>query len=225
MKMRIAIIEDNPRYRDSLELLFTQAEGFVLAASFESGQAALAEAEKLAQSGTVPPWDLVLMDIHLPGLNGIETARRLKARLPELAVVMLTVFEAPRTILEAISAGADGYLLKKASASDILAQLRMIRAGGAPLTAGVARTVLQLLRATRPESAETPADTAARLTLTQREQEVLQGLVRGLAYKQVADHLCISLDTVRSHVRAVYKKLQVHSVAQAVARAVRDRLV
>lgn len=223
VKMRVAIIEDNPRYRDSLEMLFTQAEGFDLAASFESGQAAVEEADTLLQSAVAPDWDLALMDINLPGLNGIETTRRLKERLPDLAVVVLTVFEEPKTILEAISAGADGYLLKKASAIEILSQLRMIRSGGAPLTAGVARTVLQILRATSHES--DPPAAAASLNLTEREQEVLQGLVRGFAYKQVANHLCISIDTVRSHVRAVYKKLQVHSVAEAVARAIRDKLV
>ncbi|HWP44085.1 MAG TPA: response regulator transcription factor [Blastocatellia bacterium] len=183
--MRVAIIEDNPHYRRSLEMLFTHAADFSVAASFGSGQAALAEVERLSRASQEPLWDLVLMDLDLPGLSGLEATRALKKDLPGLAIVVLTVFEEPKTILEAISAGADGYLLKKASAGEILSQLRMIVSGGAPLTAGVARTVLDLLRALRPATTGQLRRAApARLELTEREQEVLQCLVRGLSYKQ-----------------------------------------
>lgn len=229
MDLKVAVVEDNPRYRQSLETLFAHAPGFALAASFGSADAALDEVEQAARWGREIGWGILLMDLDLPGTNGIEGTRRLKAHFPELPVVVLTVFEEPATILEAISAGADGYLLKKANAHELLSQLRMIAAGGAPLTAGVARTVLALLRAQgaqkTPARAAAPRGAPARLDLTEREQEVLRCLVRGLAYKQAAEHLGISLDTVRTHIRAVYKKLQVHSVAEAVARAVRDRLV
>jgi DNA-binding NarL/FixJ family response regulator len=224
--LRIAIIEDNPHYRRSLETLFTHAADFSAAASFGSAQAALQKVERLLSSGREPLWDLVLMDLDLPGLNGIEATRWLKKNLPRLAIVVLTVFEEPVTILEAITAGADGYLLKKASAPEILTQLRLIVSGGAPLTSGVARTVLDLLKAMRPTSAEqAQLGSPAGLELTERELEVLQCLVRGLSYKQAADDLGVSLDTVRTHIRGVYKKLQVHSVSEAVARAIRDRLV
>lgn len=228
MSLRVAVIEDNPRYRQSLETLFAHADGFALAASYGSADAALDDVEKAERWGRELDWGILLMDLDLPGTNGIEGTRRLKAQFPDLPVVVLTVFEEPATILEAISAGADGYLLKKTNAPELLSQLRMIARGGAPLTAGVARTVLALLRAQgakTPTHGFTSVGSPARLDLTEREQEVLQCLVRGLSYKQCAEHLRISLDTVRTHIRAVYKKLQVHSVAEAVARAVREKLV
>lgn|SRR5262245_37605859 len=224
VELRVAIIEDDTRYRESLEALFNHAPGFSLAASFGSAHAAVDEVEKLTRWGQEPDWKIAVMDIDLPGMSGIEATRRLKTSLPNLSVVVLTVFEEPTTILEAITAGADGYLLKKVLAGELLAQLRMIVAGGAPLTAGVARTVLSLLRTTGSTS-HSAQISPSKLDLTEREQEVLKCLVRGLSYKQVAGHLEISIDTVRTHIRAVYKKLQVHSVAEAVARAIRERLV
>ena len=226
MDLNVAIIEDNPQYRHSLEALFTHASGFSLAKTYGSAEAALDEVEKISRWGNDLDWHVVLMDLELPGINGIEATRRLKKNFPQLAIVVLTVFEEPTTILEAISAGADGYLLKRTTAPELLSQLRTIVSGGAPLTAIVARKVLDLLRVNdkgtpRKASSSGPA----KLDLTEREQEVLQCLVRGLSYKQCADHLGISVDTVRTHIRAVYKKLQVHSVAEAVARAIREKLV
>lgn len=224
--LNVAVIEDDPRYRQSLEALFGHAPGFKLAGSYGSAEAALEELDKNLRWGRDPGWNIVIMDLNLPGMSGIEATRQLKKSVPHIPVVVLTVFEEPTTILEAITGGADGYLLKKTNVSELLSQLRMIASGGAPLTSGVARTVLALLRATTNVSGGgTSSASPGRLDLTEREQEVLQALVRGLSYKQVADHLRISLDTVRSHIRAVYKKLQVHSVAEAVARAIRERLV
>ena len=226
MDLKVAVIEDNPAYRHSLEALFAHAPGFVLVGSYGSADAALDEAEKTARWGHEPLWNLVLMDLELPGTGGIEATRRLKKHSPDVAIVILTVFEESATIVEAISAGADGYLLKKSSANELLAQLRAIASGGSPLTAGVARTLLAVLRATRQASTgRNDKHSPAKLELTEREHEVLQCLVRGLSYKQCADYLGISLDTVRTHIRAVYKKLQVHSVAEAVARAIREKLV
>jgi DNA-binding NarL/FixJ family response regulator len=221
MPLRVAVVEDDSRYRHSLEMLLERSDGFALAGSFTSAAPALEALERMP----TPPWDLVLMDLDLPRMKGIEATRQVKTRAPQLPVVVLTVFEEPATILEAICAGADGYLLKKMPAPELLAQLRGIAAGGAPITARVARTVLNLLRA-HPSAPDTaPGRSPDHLNLTDREQEVLQCLVRGLAYKQTADALGVSLDTVRTHIRAVYRKLQVHSVAEAVGRAIRDRLV
>ena len=225
MQLNVAIVEDNTRYRHSLETLFSHKDGFTLAKSFGSAEAALDEIEKNERWGRELDWNVVLMDLELPGISGIEATRRLKKNFPELSVVVLTVFEEPTTILEAISAGADGYLLKRTTAPELLSQLKAIVSGGAPLTAVVARKVLELLRVNDKSVIRSANNGPAKLDLTEREQEVLQCLVRGLSYKQCAEQLGISLDTVRTHIRAVYKKLQVHSVSEAVARAIREKLV
>lgn len=225
MNIRTVIVEDDSRYRASLEALLRHAADFTLAGSFGSVPAALAEMRWEGRQGRIPPWDLVLMDLELPGMNGIEGTRRIKAHLPMVPVVVLTVFEEPPTVLEAICAGADGYLLKRTPPGALLEQLRSVVAGCAPLSAGVARTVLDLLRQSGGEWKGGTGLGPSRLDLTDREQEVLRCMVQGMAYKQVARHLDISIDTVRSHVRSVYSKLQVHSVAQAVSRAIREGLV
>jgi DNA-binding NarL/FixJ family response regulator len=228
MDLTVVIIEDDPRYRHSLEILFANTPGFRLGASFGSAYAMLQEWERRERDSGEPSWQLALVDIELPGMNGIEATRRLKKHLPALTVVMLTVFEDPSVILEAITAGADGYLLKKTSVAELLAQLKAIASGGSPLTPDVARTVLSLLRTHTPKGIagklfSTGAPT--KLDLTEREHAVLQSLVKGLSYKQTGLQLNISIDTVRTHIRAVYRKLQVHSVAEAVARAIREKLV
>lgn len=241
MPIRVVTVEDDPQYRSSLELLFRHADDFELVDSFGSPEAALSRLDgSLAAAspaagapGAASPhvqlaapvgWDLVLMDVDLPGMNGIACTRRIKQHMPDTAVVVLTVFEERGTIVEAICAGADGYLLKRTPAAELLTQLRAIAVGGAPISAGVARTVLDLVRHLEPGSRDRPAG-AARVDLTDRELEVLGCLVQGMSYKRVAQQLDISLDTVRSHIRSVYSKLQVHSVAEAVSRALREGLV
>jgi DNA-binding NarL/FixJ family response regulator len=222
--LHMVLVEDDPRYRASLETLFAHAPGFQLVASFDSASAACAEAARIAAGASARRWDVVLMDIDLgEALTGIEAVRRVKASLPDVHAIMVTVFEEPTTILQAICAGADGYLLKKSSARDILQQARLVDSGGAALTAGVARTMLELVRRLGP--AEASAARPERLDLTDRERDVLRCLVGGMAYKEAADALEVSIDTVRSHIRALYKKLQVHGAAEAVARALREALV
>jgi DNA-binding NarL/FixJ family response regulator len=221
--LRVAIVEDDSRYRRSLELLFNGASGFALAGSYAAADAALADLRRTRTSGRPPAWDLVLLDLDLPGLTGIDAARAIKSLCPELPIVVLTVFEEPATIVQAICAGADGYLLKKVSVPELLGQLRAIAGGGAPLTPAVARTVLEMVR--DPGSVPVRGRPPTRLDLSPREQDVLRAFVRGASYKQAADALGITLDTVRTHVRGIYGKLQVHSVAEAVARAIRDGLV
>jgi DNA-binding NarL/FixJ family response regulator len=221
--IHVAVVEDDPRYRQSLTTLLSHVSGFALSGAFSAPQPALAEVDAAQRRGREVPWSLVLMDVELPGMSGIEATRRLKALAPEVAVVVLTVFEEPATILQAICAGADGYLLKRTPGDELLLQLRSVVAGGSPLTAGVARTVLGLLRSNAPTPL--PSQSPTRLQLTDREHEMLKGLVQGMAYKQIADAVGISLDTVRTHIRGVYRKLQVHSVAEAVGRAIREGLV
>lgn len=216
--IRVTTIEDDARYRASLETLIEHSGEFVLAGSFGTPLQALTALENAAKRDEGP--DLVLMDLELPGMSGIECTRRIKALLPEVAVVMLTVFEDRTRLVEAITAGADGYLLKRMPAMLLLEQLRSVMAGGSPLSAGVARTVLEIIRQLGPEK-----EPRAEVDLTPREQEVLACLVQGMSYKAVARELEISIDTVRSHIRAVYRKLQVNNVAEAVGRALREGLV
>lgn len=211
---RIAIVEDNHRYRESLRTMLAYAPGFSVSACYDKGE------DLLKACADIADFDLVVMDLDLPGIDGIQTTARLKAEHPRVKVVVLTVFEEPSRILRAICAGADGYLLKKSTGGQLLDQLRLVLQGGAPLTPGVARSVLELLR--NPVSQRR---TAPEVALTKREQQVLEGLVRGLAYKEVATELHLSIDTVRTYVRSLYKKLQVHSVAAAVNKAIRSGLV
>lgn len=222
--IRVAAIEDDARYRASLELLLRHAEDFALVATYGAADAALDELDAALRHGGAPGWDLVLMDLDLPRIGGIECTRRIKERLPATSVVVLTVFEDRAAVLDAICAGADGYLLKNTPADELLAQLRAVVEGGSPLSAGIARTVLGLVRhldGGRARGAPAPA----RLDLSDRELDVLRCLVQGMSYKQAARRLEISIHTVRNHIRSIYAKLRVHSVAAAVSRALREGLV
>ncbi len=221
MAITVVIAEDQARYRDGLETLLTHQPDFDVLRTWESALDLVRRARESHRRGGGPPADLVLTDIEMPGMNGIEATRALKGMWPDMTIVALTVFEEPATILEAICAGVDGYLLKTISAKELLSQLRAIAAGGAPMSGGVAKTVLALLRTHGAPRGVEPS----RLSLSDREQDVLRCLVRGASYKQVAAELDISLDTVRTHIRKLYKKLQVHSVAEAVSRAIREGLV
>jgi DNA-binding NarL/FixJ family response regulator len=220
--IRVVAVEDDPGFRKTLETLMGHAPGFELSASFGSAEAALREATRAEHGGSIEGWDLVLMDISLGGMNGIRATEKLRELDTKLPIVVLTVFEEPNVIVEAIAAGANGYLLKKTNARELLFQLRSVVDGGAPLTPAVASTVLDLLR-----SGDTAAGGAepTRLDLTEREQQVLRCLVDGCKYKGVAEQLGIGVETVRTHIRSVYSKLQVHSVAAAVREAIRRGLV
>ncbi len=222
--VRVATVEDDPRYRASLETLLRHAPDFALAGSFRDPAEALAAFDRADGPGADPDAvpDLVLMDLELPGMTGVECTRRLKAAHPDVAVVVLTVFEDRTRLVEAIAAGADGYLLKRIPAESLLEQLRAVMAGGSPLSAGVARTVLEIIR----QIGRVPgSDHPEEVELTPRERDVLGCLVQGMSYKAAARVLDISIDTVRSHIRTVYRKLQVNNVAEAVGRALRDGLV
>lgn len=208
--LRVCVVEDDRRYRESLEVLFAHAPGVQLAAAFP------APADLLAAVHPEVDWSVVVMDLDLPGIDGVEATARLRRVLPDVPVVVLTAFDDPPRILDAIRAGADGYLLKKATGDELLAYLREAVGGGAPLTPGVARSVLDLLRTPQRRPGQPPPD------LSPREREVLGALVRGLAYKQVADELGVSIDTVRTYVRTLYKKLRVHSAIEAVSKALRE---
>jgi DNA-binding NarL/FixJ family response regulator len=224
-RIRVLAVEDDARYRASLEVLLRHTEDFALAGSYATPAAVLAALEPGEDPDGPPACDLVLMDLEMPGMSGVECTRRVKALLPDVAVVVLTVFEDRDTIVEAISAGADGYLLKRTPASQLLQQLRDVMAGGSPLSAGVARTVLDLVRQLNRPGPSRAAPGPPAVDLTPREAEVLGCLVQGMSYKATAASLGISIDTVRTHIRAIYGKLQVRNVADAVRRALREKLV
>jgi two-component system, NarL family, nitrate/nitrite response regulator NarL len=222
MTIRTIAVEDDARYRTSLEILLEHAPEFQLVRTYASSFEALGTLEAAVRAGRASPWDLVLMDLDLPQLGGIECTRRMKALQPGLTIVVLTVLDQEAAILEAICAGADGYLVKRTPADQLLARLREVMDGGSPLSAGVARTLLDLVRDAGPRSGRRPRPA---LTLTPREQDVLRCLVEGMSYASAATHLDVSVDTIRTHVRSIYAKLQVHSVAGAVSRALRERLI
>ena len=213
-RLRVVICEDDPRYRVGLEALIESERDLALAASFPSPVPLL----RAAEAGDGAAWKLAIMDIELPGMSGIEATRRLKRALPAVPVVMLTVFEEPRLIVEAICAGADGYMLKRTPAAELVEGLRAIASGGSPLTPGVARVVLDVLRTSASPQ-------AVSIELSEQELRVLRCMARGLVYKQVAEELSISINTVRTYVRRLYKKLQTHTASEAVTKALRARLI
>lgn len=221
MATGIAIVEDDPSYRAALRDLFSFDPAFQVVGVFETATQLLAEARRVSERREPAPWDLVLMDIELPKVDGIEATARLRALWPQLDILMLTAFEDPQRILGAICAGASGYLLKKSDAAEVLEEVRAVTQGGSPLTPSIARSILHVLQSGAPA----PAHRDVKWDLSQREMDVLRGLVAGQSYKQVAGALGISLDTVRTHVRRIYGKMQVHSISEAVARAIRAGII
>jgi len=217
--VRVAIVDDDPAYRGALAELLSLEEPFDLRGSFEDPRVPLT----LAREHSELPWDVVLMDMEMPEIDGITATAELKALHPGLLVVMLTAFEDSDRILRAIVAGADGYLVKRAGGREVVDEIRSVVAGGSPLTPSVARSVLASIRT----GTAAPRDAGAidRHGMSEREAEVLRALVDGKGYKEIAFDLHISVDTVRSHIRKVYRKLQVHSAPEAVARAIRERIV
>lgn len=197
----VAIIEDIKEIKEGLALLIGSSDGFTCVKTFSSGEEALA-----GLPGSCP--DVVLMDIHLPGISGIEAVRLLKTKCPSTQFIMSTVYEDDENIFESLKAGASGYLLKKTAPSKILDSITEVYHGGSPMTSQIARKVIASFQQ------KNSIDEAEELT--QREKEILKLLAKGLRYKEIAADLNISLDTVRSHTRHIYEKLQVQSRTEAI---------
>lgn len=204
VSISVSIVEDDTPSREILCDWINRAEGFHCVSHYGSGEEAVA---KLPQDKPT----VVLMDINLPGINGIETVRQLKRLLPQTQFVMLTVYEDSDHIFNALASGATGYLLKQTPRPDLLEALSQVHAGGSPMTSNIARKVVQSF-----QQFKLPAD--ANADLSPREHEVLELLARGYLYKEIADALTISLPTVNTYIRRVYEKLHVRSRAQAVAK-------
>jgi DNA-binding NarL/FixJ family response regulator len=204
MSIRVSIVEDNNRVRNSLARLIELSAGFACVSEHSSGEDALAALPK-----TRP--DVVLMDINLPGMNGVECVRQLKPLLPATQIVMLTVYENTDLIFQALAAGATGYLLKQTPPAELLAAVREVRGGGSPMTGHIARKVVASFQQASNSSREFE-------NLTPREKQVLDFLAKGFLYKEIAEAMAISYDTVHTHIRKIYEKLHVRSRTEAVAK-------
>jgi DNA-binding NarL/FixJ family response regulator len=198
---RVGIVEDDPRLRDAFTRMVESAGDMSCVGAFPSAEDALTGLPKSAP-------DVVLMDINLPGMNGIECVRRLRAANVDPYFVMLTTFDDETSVFESLKAGATGYVLKRSSASEMLGAIRDVADGGAPMSGAIARKVVQFF------GQRTPAPEVQ--ALTDREREVLVALSQGQQYKEIADTLGISINTVRKYIRVIYDKLHVNTRLEAV---------
>ena len=209
--LKVAIVEDHPEFRAYLSALITGTVGFKCLGSFRSVEEAL---PKLTSQ--VP--DVMLIDIGLPGMNGIEGIRLFKERFPELLFLTLTVHDDDERIFDALCAGASGYLLKKTPPARLVESVREAMQGGAPMSPEIARRVIKLFREIRPPE-------RADYNLTPHETRILKLLVEGHNYKTAAATLDVAPTTINFHLQNIYQKLQVHSKTEAVAKALRNRLI
>jgi DNA-binding NarL/FixJ family response regulator len=217
--IRIVYYEDNRDLREGISFLLQATSGLQLLGAFANCQNLADEIRSLKP-------DVVLMDIDLPGLSGIDAVPVVKATSPSTQVLMLTVFDNEEKIFQAIRNGASGYLLKHTPPSDIVAAIFDVHRGGSPMTASIARKVLQFFhQSASPAVAVQPAADSDDYKLSARELDIVKGLVAGYSYKLIADELHISIDTVRSHIRHIYDKLQVNSKTEAILKAMREGLV
>lgn len=210
MSIALVIYEDNVRLRESLELLLDADTGFEIVGAFSDCQSVDEQMEALSPQ-------LVIMDIDMPGMTGIEGVRRIKSSFPDIRVIMYTVFDDDNRIFDCICNGADGYLLKNTSPLKLIQALEELAAGGIPMSPFVAQKVFQYFR-TAKQGRES-------FNLTPRETEILEWLVRGNSYKMIADKSSISIDTVKKHLQNIYHKLHVNCGTEAVAKALQHKIV
>lgn len=204
MSIKVAIVEDNASMRDGLAALIRMSPGFTLVAACRNGDIAVRELPQLAP-------DVVLMDINMPGINGVESLRQLREKLPAVKVVMLTVATDSRHVYSSFETGADGYLVKDTEPVRILEAIKEVESGGSPISSPIARLLVQKFHQRGPSP--DPDD-----NLTTREEEILTFVARGYRAKEIAQELGISIHTVQTHIRKIYAKMQVRSGAEAVAK-------
>jgi DNA-binding NarL/FixJ family response regulator len=193
----VALVEDTTAIRQGLEILISGSPGYVCLGAFESAEEAVLRIPELQP-------DVVLMDIHLPGKNGVECIRQLKPLCPKTLFMMCTIYDEDELIFQSLQAGASGYILKKTPPAKLLEAISELHQGGSPMTGSIARKVIASFSPSQAHS-----------ELSDREMEILNALGQGLRYKEIAENLFISIDTVRTHIRNIYEKLQVHSRTQA----------
>jgi DNA-binding NarL/FixJ family response regulator len=210
MAIKLMIYEDNSRLRQSLKLLLNEKNGFEVVGAFPDCDAAEKQVNKLQP-------ELVIMDIDMPGIGGIKGVKIIKSVFPEVKIVIHTVFDDDNRIFECICAGADGYLLKNTSPSKLIQALHELAEGGAPMSPFVAQKIFGHFR---KESAVIEL-----FQLSNREKEILEMLVKGNSYKMIADRCMISFDTVKKHLQNIYRKLHVNCGTEAVAKALRNKIV
>jgi DNA-binding NarL/FixJ family response regulator len=209
MPITVSIVEDNEQLRNTLARMIDRAEDFECISQYSTAEGAL---EGLPNEKP----RVVLMDINLPGMNGVECVRQLKQRLPSTQVMMLTAYEDTENIFNSLAAGASGYMLKRTKSTELLEAIREVNRGGSPMSTHIARKVVQ--------SFLKPVSAAAGSTeeLSAREREVLEGLSQGMMYKEIAEKLNISYETVHTYIRRIYEKLQVRTRTEAVAKFLRS---
>ena len=211
--INVVIVEDNKNIREGLAALINGTEGFKCQGAYSDCESFLKDIDSLKM-------DVVLMDIALPGMNGIEGVKKAKKINPDINILMLTIYEESEIVYEAICAGAYGYLVKKTPPSRLIDAIREVYEGGSPMSSRIARQVI-----TSFQTFQDARTVDSQYNLSPRELEVLKHLAEGSNYQEIADELFISVDTVRHHIRNIYKKLQVHSQSEAVAIEIRKKII
>jgi DNA-binding NarL/FixJ family response regulator len=209
--IKVGIFEDNNHLRETFKLLLDTSPGFLCTGAYAS-------CDRVIDNIAVNPCDVVLMDIEMPGMDGIEATRLIKQHFPQVLILIQTVFFDDKYIFNAICAGASGYILKSTTPDEYLESIIDVQAGGSPMTPGIARRVLELFKINLQPS-------TGNYNLSVQEKKVLQLLVAGKSYKMIAAELFVALDTIKSHVSNIYAKLHVHSGTEAVALAIRNKIV
>jgi len=208
--INFAIVEDDNELREHIKDYLSEQEGFGCIYSVDSVESLMFR----LQPDELP--DIILMDIGLPGMSGIEGMKLLKEKYPGIELIVITVYEDPKKIFDALCAGASGYLLKNAPFSEIKSSIEISIDGGAPMSPQIARKVISYFQPKEKKKSESP--------LSVKEKEVVIGLVDGLSYKQIAERMYISAETIRSHIKNIYRKLQVHSKAEVISKSFRNEI-
>ena len=211
--INVAIVEDNDTIREGLSALINGTTGYKSVGAYRDCESFLVKLETLNVN-------VVLMDIALPGMNGIEGVKEAKKLKPDIDILMLTIYEDSEKVFDALCAGACGYLVKKTPPSKLLDAIKDVYEGGSPMSSQIARQVITAFKESKDVKDESPVN-----KLSSREKEVISLLASGNNYQQIADQLFISVDTVRHHIKNIYKKLHVHTQSEAVAKAIRKKLI